>query len=408
MINIIVIEKVILATILYDYSILKDLKINKNHFSIESYQEIFIAIKDLYKNGYPIDEEFINKVTKQKYQNELLEILSTNVISNFKFYELELIEAAKKRELSKLLNNSKELINDLTADEITQKLEKSISTNFELNLNNNIIKIAKVQDIEAKKPSFYLEDILPIQKNEINLFSSKGGVGKSWILLYILSQLELVEDLKCFGWFSEDSIHHTKHRLNILSLINSKINDCDFSLTDDMPKHFIEYDKNRNLKESNFFFQFKKAMKDYDIICLDPLIAFFGADENSNTEARFFMNLLNNWCKEENKTILLIHHHNKSDSNNIRGASAFVDAARLHYTVNKIEDNTNSRLLKLEKTNHYNGKNEFKINLFEKIIIEERVIDNFENLPVRDWDDNDIEEDLSGYWKEKKGYSDEW
>lgn len=406
MINIIAIEKAILSTVLYDYSILKNLRIDENHFSIKAHQEIFIAMKKLYNNNSPIDEEFINKITKEKYQKELLEILSTNAISNFKSYELELIERTKKRELLKLLNKTKELINDLTADEITQELEKNISSNSQLNLNDKSINITKIKNIKPIKPTFFLEDILPIQKNEINLFSSRGGIGKSWILLYILSQLELVENLRCFGWFSEDSISHTKHRLNILSSVYNEINNCNFSLTDDTPKYFIEYDKNRNLKESNFFFQFKKAMQDYDIICIDPLIAFFGADENSNTEARFFMNLLNDWCKKENKTILIIHHHNKSDGNNIRGASAFVDASRLHYTVNKMEDNNTSRLLKLEKTNHYNGKNEFEINLFKQDIIEveEEIsfIDNFANLPVRDWDDDDTKEDLSEYWESEK------
>jgi replicative DNA helicase len=230
-------------------------------------------------------------------------------------------------------------------------------------------------------------------------------------------------------------IAHTKNRLDFLSSIYQELNYCNFSITDNIAKHFVEYDKNRNLKESNFFFEFKKAMKDYNIICLDPLIAFFGGDENSNTEARFFMNLLNDWCKKENKTILMIHHHNKGENNSVRGASAFIDAVRIHYTINKIENNSTDRLLKLEKTNHYNGEDEFTIELFKKTISnddinikkfedlqqetnsnvfdflyedddEEGEIDNFKDLPVRNWDEDDIVEDLTNIWEGDK--KNEW
>ena len=44
---------------------------------------------------------------------------------------------------------------------------------------------------------------------------------------------------------------------------------------------------------------------------------------------------------DENKTIILIHHHSKASGTNkssARGASAFIDACRMHYIIEKVEN----------------------------------------------------------------------
>lgn len=84
------------------------------------------------------------------------------------------------------------------------------------------------------------------------------------------------------------------------------------------------------------FEQLKVELKDYDLIVLDPLLAFYGADENDNSQARIFMQPFMNWCKETNKSVVFLHHSNKGDNSSTRGAGAFVDASRVCYEVNKI------------------------------------------------------------------------
>jgi replicative DNA helicase len=168
------IEKTILSTILYEPLIIKDLKINQNHFNSIGYRGVFEIIIKLYNKNLPIDVEFINKSSKNKYENELIEIISTTPIANFKAYESMLIEETKKRVLIELLEKAKSSINDLPYTQVYLELEKALSSNLELNLNSNSIKIDNIQNIKATKPFFYLKNILPIQKNEINLFSSKG------------------------------------------------------------------------------------------------------------------------------------------------------------------------------------------------------------------------------------------
>ena len=94
--------------------------------------------------------------------------------------------------------------------------------------------------------------------------------------------------------------------------------------------------------ERRKFYQFKRALKDYDVIILDPLIAMFGADENNNAHARKFVNLFTRWATKEGKTIIFIHHGAKNTSQS-RGASAFVDAVRLVYRVEHIKEGINVR-----------------------------------------------------------------
>jgi replicative DNA helicase len=94
------------------------------------------------------------------------------------------------------------------------------------------------------------------------------------------------------------------------------------------------------------FYKLKHTLRDFDFIILDPLIAFYGGDENNNSQAREFMNLLAEWADKEDKAILVVHHNNKSVTGGIRGASAFVDAVRLQYELLTNENNKeNTELL---------------------------------------------------------------
>jgi replicative DNA helicase len=357
-----------------DSSYIDKISLKSEEFYLDSHKAIYKAILNLYNNQRPIDENFIIELIPKKYHQAVIDVISTNPISNIVSLQKDVKEANKKRVIKNELNLIRTDFEDKSSTQILLDIEKKLLSNEKVSTFSGI-NLCSVNSIEGSKPHFYLENIVPIQKNEINFFSAKGGTGKSWTLLYILAKLELEENLKCFGWFSEDSIYHTQDRLSTLSKVHTSFKKTKFDITDDLAQFFVKYDLNRNLVQSDFFYQFKKSMKDYDVICLDPLIAFFGGDENSNTEARFFMNLLNDWCKKENKTILMIHHHSKGESGSVRGATAFIDAVRLHYVISKkeisktkddVSVDDSKRVLKIEKSNHFWGKDEFEIQLFEK------------------------------------------
>jgi len=307
----------------------------------------------------------------------MLDLLSANPISNVEVYEKQIIENYLKTQYLKGLKKiSLELQEDLISfDESIQKiqnLEKDISE------NNNISRLPTIQSLEnikAKTPHFFLKNIMPIQEKEITMITAKGGAGKSFIAIWIASMLHSVEKKKVFAYLSEDSVENTKNRFE-----NPNMEYFDLWGKESRPQSFIKKTKD-GMEKSTYFFKFINHFKDYDIIILDPLIAFIYEDENSNTEARFLFNILNQWSEQENKTLILLHHHNKDDK--MRGASAFVDAVRMHYTVCKKENNDTSRFLKLEKTNHYAGAIEFEIKLFK-----DKFKDNYDKEPINSKDTN--------------------
>jgi replicative DNA helicase len=390
--NIVDVERTVLATLLIDNDKINQINLSYKDFYFEPHQDIYNQIVKFYKEKNFINEEFLVNNISSDSQSALLDIYSTNPVSNIEALVSDINEASKKRAIENELNSIRKDFENKSSTRVLLEIEKRLNRNSEIIKDTQTINLCSVNSFEGMKPKFYLEDIVPIQKNEINFFSAKGGTGKSWVLLYILAKLELEENLKCFGWFSEDSIYHTQDRLSTLSKVHTSFKKCKFDITDDIAQFFVRYDLNRNLVQSDFFYQFKKSMKDYDVICLDPLIAFFGGDENSNTEARFFMNLLNDWCKKENKTILMIHHHSKGESGTVRGATAFIDAVRLHYVISKKEIvqkeevffDDSRRVLKIEKTNHFWGRNEFEVQLFEsdKIIKDDTI--SIENIEIID------------------------
>src|SRR5574344_515433 len=81
------------------------------------------------------------------------------------------------------------------------------------------------------------------------------------------------------------------------------------------------------------------------------------------------MSLLNKLCVDENKTSILIHHHSKASGTSkttARGASAFIDACRMHYVIEKVENDSRSRKVVIDKTNHFsNDKKDYIIKLFD-------------------------------------------
>lgn len=363
------IERSILSSILFNPISFTEVNnsLLKEDFYLPSHKNIFNSMIICDKKDLPVDEEFIVKILKKMNlfdEDAMLEILSTNPLPHLSKYIEEIKNYSIKRTLLELINKSKETILSENYLEVLSGIEsglENIKNNSEI---DSSLKIVSTDTIEALLPKFYLEEDLPIQENEITIISAKGGTGKSYLGLYLLSLLKKKHNLKVVGYFSEDDVGITKHRLDKLNDIHELFTNIDILGKDSRPKPFMQYDKSKNLEVTSDFYKFKNKLKNYDVILIDPLIAFIAGDENSNSEARFFMNLLNEWCTKENKTIILIHHHSKGENGGVRGAGAYIDAVRLHYSINKTEDNENIRLIKLEKTNHYNGKSEFKIQLF--------------------------------------------
>jgi len=98
------------------------------------------------------------------------------------------------------------------------------------------------------------------------------------------------------------------------------------------------------------------------LVVLDSLINFFGLDENSSKEARYFMELLKRLTKRHKTSFLLLHHQNKEgmraqadDVISFRGSGVFREQARARiiYKNIKINEKTFAKKITLEKSNYY-------------------------------------------------------
>jgi replicative DNA helicase len=181
-------------------------------------------------------------------------------------------------------------------------------------------------------------------------------------------------------WLSEDALSLSKYRSEMIasSILESNIEaftkDLHIAGADSETIHFLE-ESRAGVTVSSKFYQFKRMLKNYDVIILDPLIAMIGADENNNAHARKFINLFTRWATKEKKTIIFIHHGTKNSSQS-RGASAFVDAVRLVYRVEVIKNEKGEmqeddmRWIILDKDNNgakkYLGSGKVKRQVFPK------------------------------------------
>lgn len=369
----------VLSSIIFDYTLMEDTILKPNDFSNPNLGKIFYIMQKLYKEGDPIDEDLIlNKVPKKEFEmfkDLLLDIMILTPITNIKAHEKEIKENAKKIALQTLLNNSKKALEEKASKDILKSISKELELLEDEYKANSLLNIKKLSEIEVISPKFLLENVCPLQENEINIFSANGGSGKSYFTLLLMLHLSNLGK-KCFCWYSEDEEGITKGRLEKLKKIHRNLKDDNLTIIgkDNQPLRIVER-TNRKLEINEKFNLLKKELKDYDVILLDPLIAFYGGDENDNSEARYFMSLLNKWASEDKKTFIVIHHNNKKDkdgASSIRGASAFVDACRMQYSVIEDKENTKYRIAKIEKTNHFsNNVREYRLQIFDIPIVYE-------------------------------------
>jgi len=223
--------------------------------------------------------------------------------------------------------------------------------------------VTNADEIQAKEPQFYCKEWLPIPKNTLTMISAPGGTGKSFLSIQLAIRIIAENpEHRVLLWLSEDNLFYTKDRINKIferimpHLLEKKrkiLKQIDIIGAEHQTIYFNQLNADE-LKELG-----NELVINYNVVVIDPLIAFYAGEENSNSEARAFMNILNRMAQERLLSIVLIHHHNKGNGEGARtrGASAFVDAVRLLYSVSTIKDeeteeiHPTKRLIKIEKDN---------------------------------------------------------
>ncbi|MDY3205753.1 MAG: AAA family ATPase [Arcobacter sp.] len=240
------------------------------------------------------------------------------------------------------------------------------------------IQISNFKEIQKEEIEYICSNWLPVPRKAVSLIVAEGGIGKSWILLQ-LALRHLIENPneKVFTWLSEDPKGLSKARAD---LICSKILEVEAISIENL---FISASPTFPITFNNVQ-KVKEQLKEFDVILLDPLIGFYSGDENSNADARIFMQHFTKWAVEDNKTIVFIHHVSKGTGKS-RGASALVDAVRLVYEIEKIDKNDTKRKFTVGKDN-YGVKNVLECAEFERVIFPKKplkiVFEPIENMNI--------------------------
>ena len=357
------IEATVISSIIYNPALLDKYisKLNNKIFFLPFHIKIMQIVRNLYNSDKIIDEEIIRNKLGKEYENDLIYIISKNPINRLDDYIEILQDYSIKRDVQSLaIDIHKSLQENSTGLEIQAKvanLTEALTSSTQL----DIFDIQNIQDIQDKEVEFICKSWLPIPIRTVSLVTAPGGTGKSWFVQQLsIRAIQEGKIKKAFLWLSEDPREISKNRFNkvfdkVLKLTDSSIK-SKIDISDSPTIQFL-YDDQRKVEVSPLFSHFKVKLQEYDLIILDPLIAFYGTDENNNSSARRFMQLFTEWANRENKTIIFIHHSTKNTTQS-RGASAFVDAVRTVYEIDKIKDKdgnikeSNKRVIKLTKDNY--------------------------------------------------------
>ncbi|WP_201353840.1 AAA family ATPase [Hydrogenimonas urashimensis] len=202
------------------------------------------------------------------------------------------------------------------------------------------MKIEMLSSIEPSEASFILTSFMPIPRNAVTLLSSAGGVGKTRLALIMAARHVMETGEVSALWLTEDYPGQVRAIFNAMAadgLVNP----------DALPKMALILDappqlakREMGLFKANYDEIQKIGDRLIDIgarfVVFDPLLAFYGGNENDNSEARVFIQAFAEWAKASQITTLIIHHANKDGAS--RGATAFHDGVRARYELSFIVD----------------------------------------------------------------------
>ena len=204
------------------------------------------------------------------------------------------------------------------------------------------MKIIALDKVEAKGANFILEKYLPIPENAVTLLSALGGTGKTRLSLIMASKFIVEVNYKnnVALWLTED------HQGQVKEITNQLIKDglieeqtmANMLLILDEPPQLAKREKGlfkANYEEINKIGD-SLVEQNVKLAVFDPLLAFYGGNENDNSEARVFIQSFATWANRAEITTVIIHHASKDGGS--RGATAFHDGVRARYELDVPKD----------------------------------------------------------------------
>lgn len=202
------------------------------------------------------------------------------------------------------------------------------------------IEAISLKNCDRTQTSFILEDILPIPVGTVSMIASEGGLGKTFLSIRLASRYCSETHKRALCWFSEDAQNIIANRYDYMKKQGMIIDDTqhliDYVATE--PIQFAKLEKGIFKANYEALAELRKdcIVNNVGLVIIDPLLAFYGGDENNNSQARVFMQPFLEWAKKDKVTIVFIHHASKGEGKT-RGAGAFRDAIRTLYEMRYIK-----------------------------------------------------------------------
>ncbi len=334
---------------------------------------IYTAIRDLVLNSDITPDPVILKdyIEKNKlevspfYAMQLFEYLPAP--ANIKEYA----QIIKRKSILRKIQLKEAQVEILTQEDakysdILKLVEEIRELTQELYLQDrkNNIKQPREEDINMRIKTV-CNGLFPV--GYLSLLAGPSGVGKTYTAINLACSFIMETNKKAFLWLSED-LGQVGFRIetilqNIWKEKAAQIRKNLFYM-DNTAKRFLTKEFGTVRVNNTFSNWFKlNIVEKYDFIVLDPLISFFGGNENDSSDARLFMDTLSEMILGTDKVILILHHTSKTIltkeeqkdinklKNSMRGSSAFLDAARTACYLRKVEFSEDKREIVVIKSN---------------------------------------------------------
>lgn len=325
-------------------------------FYDEKHRIIYLAILN---NGTEI-ELILNEISKSIIKNIDIYLIgitaNSNPIFDFKKAAAEIKKYSIRRDSLKIIDDYK---------------------NGQIELFNLISGLTALEDIGArfipKSVNCLSQDDIKFNghfpEGEISLIIGNGGIGKTYISIYLAMQFCRDTGRRCLLWLTEDAEGSLAQRVNYISHKYGVGKYDNLSFEFSRPPQIMEkhYGKPRRTTE---FTRFINYIMQYDLIFLDPFATFYPLKTNDNDDSRLFFDEIKEPFKKSGKSLVFLHHTSKiqcmpisSDTAHLdseyaesrkmkaQGASQIVNSARFVCYLETASDDKYIKILSVIKSN---------------------------------------------------------
>ena len=209
------VERAILNSIISNPEQLQEVrrKLSAGSFYLPAHQLFFKAMCELASANQAYDDVFVQKHIGSGFdENAMLEVLSSNPISNLSSYMESAQEYEQSRELIKMSNDIKiQLAAGERPDNILATINGS-SKNIS-DINSAGYNLVSITDVKEEKREFIFKNWLPMPVGTVSMVPAPGGVGKTWVLIQAAIRYAIEHpNMQSALWLTEDPASETMMR----------------------------------------------------------------------------------------------------------------------------------------------------------------------------------------------------